>query len=223
MPGCWCDTLIVNDLVGVSMKFGAVISALALSGLLMSASPSLASVFNLHTLADGDTYWGNGHGNYSQSSSTITDTYHFKLSSPTGTSSLSIFDAFLGFSGVTLELFSGFGPSATQIESVSFPSGSDPLFLSDSALTNGRYELKVIDILPPAIEIERHVERHEVTFPSTGGYLLDFNVQTASAIDPPPPGSVSAVPEPSTWAMMMLGFLTLGVMTYRKKSALRFA
>jgi hypothetical protein len=34
---------------------------------------------------------------------------------------------------------------------------------------------------------------------------------------------VTGVPEPSTWAMMILGFLGLGVMAYRKKGALRFA
>jgi hypothetical protein len=31
-------------------------------------------------------------------------------------------------------------------------------------------------------------------------------------------GTVSAVPEPSTWAMMILGFAGLGFMTYRRKS-----
>jgi hypothetical protein len=35
--------------------------------------------------------------------------------------------------------------------------------------------------------------------------------------------NVSAVPEPSTWAMMILGFLGVGFMAYRKKDALRFA
>jgi PEP-CTERM motif len=34
---------------------------------------------------------------------------------------------------------------------------------------------------------------------------------------------VAAVPEPSTWAMMLLGFCGLGFMAYRKKGALRFA
>jgi hypothetical protein len=33
----------------------------------------------------------------------------------------------------------------------------------------------------------------------------------------------SAVPEPSTWAMMILGFLGLGFLAHRKKSNLRFA
>jgi hypothetical protein len=35
--------------------------------------------------------------------------------------------------------------------------------------------------------------------------------------------AASAVPEPSTWAMMILGFLGLGWIAHRKKSTLRFA
>ena len=31
-------------------------------------------------------------------------------------------------------------------------------------------------------------------------------------------GNISAVPEPSTWAMMLLGFAGVGVMAYRRKS-----
>jgi hypothetical protein len=35
---------------------------------------------------------------------------------------------------------------------------------------------------------------------------------------------VSAVPEPSTWAMMILGFFGLGFMAYRKrKTSMSFA
>ena len=34
--------------------------------------------------------------------------------------------------------------------------------------------------------------------------------------------SVAAVPEPSTWAMMILGFFGVGFMAYRKKTSLRF-
>jgi hypothetical protein len=33
----------------------------------------------------------------------------------------------------------------------------------------------------------------------------------------------SAVPEPSTWAMMILGFVGVGFMTYRRKTNVRFA
>jgi hypothetical protein len=198
------------------MKFGVVVSAVAF-GAILGASPVSASVVDLHTLHDGNTFWGNGHSNSSLSSSSITDTYNFKLSSTTGVSSLTVFDGFLGFSGVSLELFSGSGASATEIESVTFPSlhGSDPLILSDSDLTNGRYELKVIDILPPATE--EKVRHHWVTFPTTGGYVLDFDVHNASLTDPPSP--TSAVPEPSTWAMVMLGFCGLAFLAHRRRDA----
>lgn len=190
------------------MKFGAVIAAVAF-GVMLGVSPVSASVVDLHTLPDGNTFWGNGHSNSNTHfSSTTTDTYLFKLSSPTGASSLTIYDGFLGFSSVTLELFSGFGPSATPVESVTIQ-GSDPLILSDSDLKNGRYELKVIDVLPPATE--EKIGRHWVTFPSTGGYLLDF-------VDPPV-FPTSAVPEPSTWAMMMLGFGGLAFLAHRRRAA----
>jgi hypothetical protein len=34
-------------------------------------------------------------------------------------------------------------------------------------------------------------------------------------------GSISAVPEPSTWAMMILGFLGMGFVAYRRSGSLR--
>lgn len=199
------------------MKFGVVVSAVAFAAIL-SASPVSASVVDLHTLHDGNTFWGNGHSNNSlSSSSTTTDTYDFRLSSPTGTSSLTIYDGFLGFSGVTLELFNGFGSSATEIASVTFPSlgGGDPLFLSATDLTNGKYKLEVVDTLPLATE--EKIGHHWVKFPSTGGYVLDFDVHNASLTDPPSP--TSAVPEPSTWAMMMLGFCGLAFLAHRRRDA----
>lgn len=186
------------------MKFGAVISAVTF-GAMLGASPVSASVVDLHTLRDGNTFSGNGHIDNSLShSSTTTDKYVFNLSSPTGASSLTIFDGFLGFSSVTLELFSLSGPSPTELS----PSvtGSDPLVLRDSDLKNGSYELKVIDILPPATEEE--IGRNKFKFPSSGGYVLDF-------VDPP----VSPVPEPSTWAMMMLGFCGLAFLMHRRRTA----
>jgi PEP-CTERM motif len=41
-------------------------------------------------------------------------------------------------------------------------------------------------------------------------YTLDFSQGIGN--------SVGAVPEPSTWAMMILGFAGIGFMTYRQKS-----
>jgi hypothetical protein len=37
-------------------------------------------------------------------------------------------------------------------------------------------------------------------------------------LEAPPQGNVSAVPEPSTWAMLVLGFFGIGAMAYRRKS-----
>jgi PEP-CTERM motif len=34
---------------------------------------------------------------------------------------------------------------------------------------------------------------------------------------------LAPVPEPSTWAMMILGFLGLGYVAHRRKNAVRFA
>jgi hypothetical protein len=45
------------------------------------------------------------------------------------------------------------------------------------------------------------------------GYFDYYNGQFAASNL-----SVSAVPEPSTWAMMLLGFVGLGFMTYRRKA-----
>jgi hypothetical protein len=52
------------------------------------------------------------------------------------------------------------------------------------------------------------------------------NLQSSGYADSYKSGSwalASSVPETSTWAMMILGFLGIGAMAYRKKSALRLA
>jgi hypothetical protein len=46
---------------------------------------------------------------------------------------------------------------------------------------------------------------------------------TFSFIDSFSPIPTSAVPEPSTWAMMILGFLGIGFMTYRRRESLAVA
>ncbi len=57
-------------------------------------------------------------------------------------------------------------------------------------------------------------------------YLLSFVVDNFKQNGGNPSGldvEVAAVPEASTWAMMILGFLGLGFLGYRKKSSLRLA
>jgi hypothetical protein len=47
------------------------------------------------------------------------------------------------------------------------------------------------------------------------GFPADFAFETFV--------TTNAVPEPSTWAMMILGFVGIGAMTYRRRHALRVA
>jgi hypothetical protein len=65
------------------------------------------------------------------------------------------------------------------------------------------------------------------TFTSSAGtFTLDLNnVSISPGGSVPITGTImaSAVPEPSTWAMMILGFLGVGFMAYRGKTTVRFA
>jgi len=72
---------------------------------------------------------------------------------------------------------------------------------------------------------------HEFTFVANDGLnTLDFQIvdtgqPLAFRFEVSSPVTISAVPEPSTWAMMIFGFFGVGLMAYRRKSdhQLRFA
>jgi hypothetical protein len=59
----------------------------------------------------------------------------------------------------------------------------------------------------------------------TGTYTLNFVVENFAQNGGNPTAldvSVSAVPEPATWAMMILGFMGIGFLAYRRKSEASF-
>ena len=49
-------------------------------------------------------------------------------------------------------------------------------------------------------------------------FVVDANVAGATGLVGSGPATMSSVPEPSTWAMMILGFFGVGFMAYRRKS-----
>jgi hypothetical protein len=50
---------------------------------------------------------------------------------------------------------------------------------------------------------------------SVGGEDIEFTIAQETTVDTT--GVTTAVPEPSTWAMMILGFFGIGTMTYRRR------
>jgi hypothetical protein len=107
--------------------------------------------------------------------------------------------------------------TATQIiitdvrtgESASVASGSPfKITLTDTSFSDG------ITLLSNSFDSTASLSGTTFTFNSFG----TSKPATYTAVF----GFAAAVPEPSTWAMMILGFAGVGFMAYRKKSALRF-
>jgi hypothetical protein len=100
------------------------------------------------------------------------------------------------------------------------PSGTDAGQFSDGTGVNG--------LAFAGVTVGSYDEFSQ-TFATTPGttYFYSFNVLSFAGN---PDGffvsvtdATAAVPEPSTWAMMIFGFFGVGFMAYRKKSTLRFA
>jgi hypothetical protein len=92
-------------------------------------------------------------------------------------------------------------------------------FISDFAFQGSEYQfridgtvitVKLLDGIPNSFDPNG--------FP-TGGSLINAHVNTTlTNLAPFDPTVTSAVPEPSTWAMMILGFAGIGFMAYRRKN-----
>ncbi|SDJ62599.1 PEP-CTERM protein-sorting domain-containing protein [Bradyrhizobium lablabi] len=103
-----------------------------------------------------------------------------------------------------------FGEAAIQYNNGVF---AGLFYISDFNYLGNPYELQIqggsLDIVPivNGFPTFQHLVNGFVSGPLT-------NEQSYT----PPPPTVGGVPEPSTWAMMILGFCGLGFMAYRRKS-----
>jgi hypothetical protein len=101
------------------------------------------------------------------------------------------------------------GAPSTKTVDVSITGAPDPMYQFTTALDGNRnltYTFETLD------------------FSTVGGPVtLSFLSQDAGLYGAVVGGvTISAVPEPSTWAMMMLGFAGIGFMTYRRKNKTTF-
>lgn len=189
-------------------------SALTIAILATSAVPSNASIFTLGPglfAGSGSATFGNTVGDPVASVS-FTDDFVFALGGESNITRSSITNSFVEMLGqiqdFSLALFSGTPGSGTMI---------GPLVTAnyDPGADTGTQEAVI---------------RATV---AGGNYYLEVSGQTLAGVDDNGDAvggqasyggsfSVRAIPEASTWAMMLLGFLGVGFVAYRRKSGTQF-
>ncbi|MDE2379516.1 PEP-CTERM sorting domain-containing protein, partial [Bradyrhizobium sp.] len=93
-------------------------------------------------------------------------------------------------------------PVTFNLSSITAIDRSQPGFLSFTG--SGLITYSVYDPTPAIFK-----------FSTQGGSLTSFSATSDATTLPPP---VHGVPEPSTWAMLIAGFLGLGLLSYRRRS-----
>jgi hypothetical protein len=167
-----------------------------LAALTLLSQPASAAIFNLGPLGPPDLEI---FGNSFDRTQHFEDVYNFSLAGgATAFGGTLEFDlSFLRSIDITSVSLSGGNLSGTLVD-------TSPLTFSFSNLLAGNYQLVIAG---------------DVTG-SNGGGILGGPVGYTGSIAT----IASPVPEPSTWAMMILGFAGVGYMTYRRrKTAARAA
>lgn len=133
------------------------------------------------------------------------------ISGPTGVFLNALAGVFLGPTTP-----SGTGPaqltSGTSFSSTS-PGIGQIFFIGDGLTGTGSGDVQTFIVPTGATRLFLGVTDEGGNFDNSGTIVATISES----------GSVTGTPEPSTWAMMLLGFCGLGFMAYRKKSATRFA
>jgi hypothetical protein len=131
------------------------------------------------------------------------DVFQTGVSSPAGSNTESTFTVnnLIGAPGPTTEsdFFNGTSSTlGTLLHTASFPAGT----------TNATVG-PLLDTIGPALTADAQQ------------YMITFSAPVESANDTIQTISRAAIPEPSTWAMMLLGFAGLGFVSYRKAKSRR--
>ena len=178
--------------MNIFKAFGSTVFAGAILALATVATPTAASA---------DVY------TFSYAGELSSHTFGFGTFTTAGSTSPSLIIAISGF-----ETFNGVSDTITGLSS--YASADDLLFFPDSPYTSFG-------------GISFHTASHgdfNLFQDVSGTFILSSVQNPGGAPDGLNPinlqiAAVAAVPEPSTWAMMILGFLGVGFVTYRRKSS----
>jgi hypothetical protein len=205
---------------GFNLVGGDSSSASALGGISPNPQPVLSAYLTV----------GAGQLEGASAAVNLNLVYYFDFSGPTQTALVDIkaFASATNTNGTKEASIQVFNPAGGDS-----PVSAELLNGANSFAVNGAYTLKTNTLY----EVSMHIFDSTAVSPlqQTG---LDSDSDSVSvvldptfAIDPSNPnanlyqfdfspgiGNVSAVPEPSTWAMMILGFCGVGFMAYRRKS-----
>jgi hypothetical protein len=187
------------------MKAFSCLIALVSSGLVLAA-PARGTIFDFHAVLLGSS-------EVPANASSATGTADVVLDDGTGI--LSITETFTGLSALA---------TAAHIHCCTPAGVSGPValpFVSFPATTSGIFS-QTFNLATPLLLVNNITEAQFVTGLEAGlGYV---NINDVNF----PAGEIRGqliptVPEPSTWAMMILGFCGIGAMTYRRRKSAMLA
>lgn len=182
-----------------------LIASLALAAAVFAGSlaPSQAAlVTNLGTVS-GDASFSLAPLDPANTLGAFVDDYQFTLQTYSFLSTSGVTNAFIGGSqfvtGLYMSLYSGAAPGGSVLQG--------PI----AAISVGSLQVAGLPqyLLAPGT--------YYVEIGGSYSGTPHFGATLALTAQVPPPGNTGGVPEPSTWAMMVLGFLGLGLVAYRRR------
>jgi len=174
------------------------------SSILVAAAMLVGAISNASAgvLYTGSGTWDSFASNTAFSGANKSWSFSFEIDNPTSNPSSSILDFHYSLNGSLTSL------SATSIQYFSAAQGG----MFNLTLSSGDVISFFNKLGTPATDIGS--SGHLVT----GQWAVDLLSSDSQGADINGVGVVTAVPEPSTWAMMILGFGALGFFAYRRRT-----
>jgi hypothetical protein len=175
------------------MRVGLTAASLVASLAIVSASPAMADVFATYVYQPGTTV------TFTDGVETVTGSFQVDLTTQSVVPNVG-----------TVTLTGSGSESGVYINNRGFNAGSSDF--SDAADSSTSEVVLVFSERPPTSTLDLDSFVTAFNNLSTGAFEGSTNATGGASI-------TAAVPEPSTWAMMILGFAGIGAMTYRRRKS----